>query len=348
MNRIQYLDGFRGLAIILVITYHLFTRWTILPYGNKYADFIVFYTGWVGVPLFFMISGFVILMTLDKSSNFKEFILKRWVRLFPAMLIASIFSYLTSFYLTERPIGAAKIEDFIPGLIFIAPSWLSSIFHIQTNVLEGGFWSLFVEVRFYFLFGSIYFIFGQNWAIKTIIVSFFLSFLSKVLNTRFGSTFTETTNVFMNELGFIHFGWFSVGILTYAYIKEKNIYKLYYAILMACISILYSFMSHEKSIKVLIALVAISIIFFLPLYSQKIKSFFENKCLLFVGFISYPLYLIHENFIISMTIKLYKLFPQIPDLLLPILPVLIIVYISYLITKYLEPYLAAKIKKLVF
>jgi len=348
MNRIQYIDGLRGLAIILVITYHLFSRWSILPYGDKYANFIVFYTGWVGVPLFFMISGFVIYMTLDKSRNFKEFILKRWVRLFPAMLIASIFSYLSSFYFTERPIGAAKIEDFIPGLVFISPSWLSYIFNFKTNVLEGGFWSLFVEVRFYFIFGSIYYLLGKNWATKTIIVCFFLSFLSKILNTRLGNSYTETTNLIMNELGLIHFGWFSLGILTFAFIKEKNVKWLYYAISMAIFSTLYSFISHEKSIKVLIALVAISVIFFLPIYSQKLKLFFENKFLSFVGFISYPLYLIHENFIISLTIKLHKIFPQIPALLLPILPLSLTVYIAYLITKYLEPYLTIKIKHYIF
>jgi peptidoglycan/LPS O-acetylase OafA/YrhL len=152
----------------------------------------------------------------------------------------------------------------------------------------------------------------------------------------------------MNELGLIHFGWFSLGILTFAFIKEKNVKWLYYAISMAIFSTLYSFISHEKSIKVLIALVAISVIFFLPIYSQKLKLFFENKFLSFVGFISYPLYLIHENFIISLTIKLHKIFPQIPALLLPILPLSLTVYIAYLITKYLEPYLTIKIKHYIF
>ncbi len=95
-SRIKHLDGMRGLAILLVIGYHAYVRWeALLPYSHITKHIPVFSFGWLGVELFFMISGFVIFMTLDKSDSYLSFLRKRWLRLFPAMLIASLLLYLT-------------------------------------------------------------------------------------------------------------------------------------------------------------------------------------------------------------------------------------------------------------
>ena len=97
MKRISYLDGHRGIAILLVLLYHAFSRWTeLVPYGNDFADFPLFRFGYLGVELFFLISGFVILMTLEKFNSFTEFMYHRWLRLFPAMLICSLFVFFTA------------------------------------------------------------------------------------------------------------------------------------------------------------------------------------------------------------------------------------------------------------
>jgi len=53
-------------------------------------EFSCYKFGFFGVQLFFMISGFVILMSLEKTEGFFHFIYKRWIRLFPALLIASL------------------------------------------------------------------------------------------------------------------------------------------------------------------------------------------------------------------------------------------------------------------
>ena len=57
--------------------YHAYSRWLeILPYSSGQMN-IIFNYGWLGVHLFFLISGFVIFLTLDKSSNFITFMFKR-------------------------------------------------------------------------------------------------------------------------------------------------------------------------------------------------------------------------------------------------------------------------------
>ena len=117
------------MAIILVILFHAFGRWPdLVPYGEYYAQLSIVQYGWVGVELFFIISGFVIFMTLDKSENYFSFIYKRWLRLFPAMLIVSIFIFLTAPFFYERPAGQPTLLSLLPGLIFTNPSPISKIF----------------------------------------------------------------------------------------------------------------------------------------------------------------------------------------------------------------------------
>ncbi|WAH61698.1 acyltransferase family protein (plasmid) [Pseudomonas silvicola] len=66
----------RGLAILMVIGYHAYMHvgQNCLPYVNLTQHIPVFSFGWLGVELFFMISGFVIFMTLDKSESYISFL----------------------------------------------------------------------------------------------------------------------------------------------------------------------------------------------------------------------------------------------------------------------------------
>src|SRR5208282_3694588 len=105
-GRLMFLDGLRGIAITGVVLYHSYSRWPdLLPSAARYEKVPLFFYGGYGVELFFMISGFVILMTLQKCKSFDSFMFRRWARLFPAMLICSVFIYLTAPLLPERPLG---------------------------------------------------------------------------------------------------------------------------------------------------------------------------------------------------------------------------------------------------
>ena len=83
-NRQYYpaLDGLRGLAILLVLVYHNF-------------GFInYFFFGWLGVDLFFVLSGFLItdilLKTLGKPGYLKNFYGRRLLRIFPLYYLALV------------------------------------------------------------------------------------------------------------------------------------------------------------------------------------------------------------------------------------------------------------------
>ena len=327
MKRIEFLDGLRGVAIVLVICFHAFSRWPlIVPYGNTYGNFPLFKYGFLGVQLFFLISGFVILMSLEKNKTFLQFIYKRWLRLFPAMLIATILIYLTAQFLYERPAGIPTIDSIIPGLIFIEPSWIKTITGVRINPLEGAFWSLWVEFKFYFIFGASYFILGSK---KAIIAVFSMYLLFNI-----GNVFNINVLIILSDfLSFLHFGWFASGSLAYLYfISKKNKY-LYFSILVG----LFESYQYRHDSKLWLFSIFILLIFFMPIYFEKTRLLLCNSVIIFFGFISYPLYLIHENAMIALICKISK-FIEIPSILLPFIPIIILLFISYLITKILEPF----------
>ena len=81
-SRMVELDALRGIAAVAVLGYHFTTRYQeqIGHVGGMPADLSV---GRYGVHLFFLISGFVIFMTLERTRTVADFAVSRFSRLFP-------------------------------------------------------------------------------------------------------------------------------------------------------------------------------------------------------------------------------------------------------------------------
>src|SRR5262245_5567964 len=102
------LDGIRGVAILLVLLIHFIPpvamQWRIAEWFIK-----LFSTGgWVGVDLFFVLSGFLItgilLRTKDKPNYFKNFYMRRVLRIVPVYFLALflVFAVLPHFISAPR------------------------------------------------------------------------------------------------------------------------------------------------------------------------------------------------------------------------------------------------------
>ena len=77
------LDALRGIAAFSVVLFHYTARYDSI-YGHSNRLLFKFNYGHLGVNLFFIISGFVIFMTLDRTKSVIDFVVARFSRLYPA------------------------------------------------------------------------------------------------------------------------------------------------------------------------------------------------------------------------------------------------------------------------
>jgi len=342
-NRIDYLDGLRGVAILLVFFYHAYSRWPdIMPYGQLDVPFFVNY-GSFGVMLFFMLSGFVILLTLQRCQNWQTFAVKRWLRLFPCMLICSILIFSTTDLLPLRPNGGAEWYDLLPGLLFIEPLIFWQL-GIPVNPLEWAFWSIFVEVKFYLFAGFCYFFLPRKWfsyyvlAAYCIWTSLDFAFMSQVPQ---GSN----AHVLWNVFSFEYFGWFAVGCFCFQGYYSDNKTYLGFAF---CLAVICAVIHAGPDVPGILSLLSLIIIFHASLIFRPLQKILTTRFLIFTGFVSYPLYLIHENMMVAIVRGLGPLLSDTLCILLPIAVLTFQMALSLIIVKYAEKYLIAFLKQFSF
>ncbi|GEN75903.1 acyltransferase family protein [Chryseobacterium hagamense] len=343
-ERILVLDGLRGLAILLVLLFHGYYIWSdYYPYKKLYGDNILFKYGSLGVQLFFLISGFVILMSVERTDRYLKFLKNRWVRLFPSMLICSLIIYATAHFFHERPFGIPPLKSILPGITFINNSVLEKAFGTDFPVLELSFWSLFVEVKFYIIFGALYFLFNRNIALGGIFLIYLSALALQLLVL--GGILHETSWMKIYIGSFIHFGWFAAGAVAYIYFYQREKKYLWMLIFTMLCALLYVLKFQDPVM--LVYLVVLCLIFYSALFLKSFGAVFSTRFFKFVGFISYPLYLLHENMLVALIIKIHHTFSQIPYLLLPVISFILIGGLASVVAYVLEPASQKILKKII-
>lgn len=148
-SRVRILDGLRLVAALMVVCWH----YAAFGHGSQLRPAVVvpgLYSvaayGWLGVELFFLISGFVISMSA-MGHSVGEFAASRFVRLFPAYWLAIA---LTATVLWIWPIAqtAPSLSD-----VGVNLTMLQEGFHVPA--VDAVYWTLFAELRFYLLFAVV-------------------------------------------------------------------------------------------------------------------------------------------------------------------------------------------------
>lgn len=139
-GRLASLDALRGVAAGLVVLYHLTHRYQELYPGEPRPPLSVPW-GDAGVWLFFMISGFVILLSMDKVTRPLDFVVSRWSRLYPLFWVCVLVTFATVSVLglPGREVGFA---DLVLNLTMV-PRFLGA------SLVDGAYWTLSVELMFY-------------------------------------------------------------------------------------------------------------------------------------------------------------------------------------------------------
>lgn len=163
-------DVLRGLAVALVVLYHL--------------DFNFFQSGFVGVDIFFLISGYLITRIYTPDMSATEFYEKRLRRILPATLFVLFSFFLISpfFFL---PFETLKITDTLIGTLLFAPNiifWRDNDYFKDLDfspLLH--YWSLGVELQYYLVFPLILFVLKRRHALIATLAVF--SFIACVATT---------------------------------------------------------------------------------------------------------------------------------------------------------------------
>lgn len=182
------IDGLRTVAVMSVIIYH-----ANIIVGNQHF----LQGGFVGVDIFFVISGYlitsIILKELDLTGelSLRNFYIRRIRRILPALL----FVMLISFFLAWKFLLPSRLIDF-SNSIFFSLTYISNIFfHFlgQEYAADSGLlipflhtWSLSVEEQYYIIIPVLIFIIHKYYKNK-ILIFFILTSLISLLLAQWGS-----------------------------------------------------------------------------------------------------------------------------------------------------------------
>lgn len=340
------IDCLRAISVISVILYHY--------------KFSFFTGGYLGVDIFFVISGFLITSIILKEISTKQFSIlnfyeRRIRRIYPLL----IFVILVTYFLFEIIFLEVEIKKLLNSII-------SNIFFYANFFFQGTgsyfsplnehqpllhTWSLSIEEQFYLIFPFFLFIFFKKINFFIILI-FVVAFLGLSIS-QFGGNLKFHFPYIENNLSFFALPQFAfyftltriweilAGCLLALFIfKKKKIFENKYLVLCGYMSIIFSVLYFDKNTPhpSIITLIPITGTLLILAYSSKkfnengIFKIFNNFILLKIGIISYSLYLWHQ--------PIYQFFNRIffidSNNLAKILIIFFITFLSFLSFKLIE------------
>lgn len=163
------LDGLRGVAVLLVLWYHV---WEISWWSPGPALDFLPATGFIGVHLFFFLSGFVIAYPFVRAAysgaappSWGDFAWRRAIKIVPSYVLSIAVAYAVG-YAQQQP-NASTIPDLATHLLFIH-TW----FPARYGTIDGVLWTLAVEVEFYCVFPAIWWCFRRRpWTTAAVMIA---------------------------------------------------------------------------------------------------------------------------------------------------------------------------------
>jgi len=281
------LDAYRGLAAILVLLYHYLHIYpTRANTTQPTAEW-----GKYGVHIFFAISGYVILKSAQNAKSSSAFLMQRTLRLMPTFWCCMTLTYIVT-TLLPLPWRSTSIKDYFLNLPLLTSCLnLALPDSFEANSIDGVYWSLERESLFYIAVAGLI----ATRLITRVEMLCFGWLVAKVLTYALPQKYRSLADLLLNT-DYAEF--FTIGIASLRIaVGGPNIQRVALIIL----SVLATTLPH-LSIKTLVALFAV---FALQLPHRFPFKSTPLKPLMFIGAISYPLYLLHQN--IGFSMLLYPL-----------------------------------------
>jgi peptidoglycan/LPS O-acetylase OafA/YrhL len=280
-TRLRGLDSLRGMAALAVVLYHYTFGYTQVVGRHMPGLDLIATDGHFGIYLFFIISGFVIFMTLERSARAADFSVSRFARLWPPYLVCA---GLTSLLIVGL--------DFNPNHLTLGDALLNVLMlnKVLGNIsIDPSYWTLTYEVLFYTGAAMIFFglkIKRIEWACLAWLG---LAFVARV------SSFNDhhqRVGVLMG-VDFCHF--FVLGMMIYLIYQRRATWLTWLTAVLAFSMTLFGPSWNPGAIKLwqFMLLTALFAAVVWLVAERKIR-FLNIAPLLFLGEISYSLYLVHQ------------------------------------------------------
>jgi len=313
---IKGLDGLRGLAVLMVMFYH-FSHINSVSHNSVDKIFsTILRIGWIGVDIFFVLSGFLITRILiwSKGSSIKQYLkvfyIKRSLRIFPLYFLYLIFIFAIFYpYITSHVglIEQQKIKSAQDSILWFF-LYLSNIKQTINGTFFGAglghLWSLSIEEQFYIVWPFvIYFVKKENY--KTLFSSLIVITLALRIGMYLYGVNGEIIYVFtLTRIDGLIFGAY-IAVLTMENkplaIDNKSIRNIFYILLIGCLATIGILgprvEMHPIIYTLILSLLGLSFSLLIWLLNSKepssINKFFSSRFLVYFGKYSYGLYMFH-------------------------------------------------------
>lgn len=309
MSSIKYrpeIDGLRAIAVISVIIYHLNENWLS--------------GGFLGVDIFFVISGFLItgiIITEIQQNSFslKQFYTRRIKRIYPAFItVMALVSFIASAIFIYNDFNKLRktIELAIAFLSNFYLGLTQGYFDLSANenpVLH--IWSLAVEEQYYLIFPLILILAYKKFReIKVLfiitLILFFILLATSFVSANFYKEVLHQPNIYY--LSNLRFPELLVGSLLAIYHNLSNKVQLSKQVnnilailstllLFSCLFLMNNNIAYIPGVTLILPCIFTALIIHTTSQNNIVKLCLSNKAIVFIGKISYSLYLYHWIFI---------------------------------------------------
>lgn len=272
-ERLSELDALRGLAALTVVCFHFFYRYDTM-YGHSDSIPVEWiWWGKLGIELFFLVSGFVIFWTLERTNRPIDFIISRFSRLYPVYWVALIITF-TTVAIFGLPGLERSVSEALANLL---------MFHSYFNVphVDTAYWTLVIELTFYFWVFVLYCIGRLDW-VEPALAGCTLAGVLHHLG------YIEVHGALVNLFNLEFMGFFLAGICFF-HISRGNGTRLRW--LLIAFSFAVAAITYPTS--TLPYLASFYVAFYFAVSGR--WRWLSLRPLVFLGTISYSLYLIHQN-----------------------------------------------------
>ncbi|WP_316235394.1 MULTISPECIES: acyltransferase [unclassified Bradyrhizobium] len=289
-ERLVVLDLLRCIAALSIFAFHFWYLGSTQA-GTEFAAMPripIFRYGFLGVELFFIISGYVIFMTLQ-TKTITQFALARFVRLFPTFWFCIVLTTTVLWaYRGSGPSMATLLANF---------TMEPSVFGVAS--VDGVYWSLAVELEFYFLIGIIMVCAGKRYFTHALAAALVVDLIQKAM-----FFFDHPWHSIILSSPFLSY--FGIGIAAYMWHRSasrESLLLLFLSVPGAIFATLdktaflaYYFLQTEISRFVTVGclLLATVAIWLLPGLNRLIPETARSP-IVFCGGVTYPLYLLHQE-----------------------------------------------------